>query len=547
MTLPTILTVDDDRTVLAAVQADLRERYAERYRIVAAGSGEEGLEVLRELRLRDDPVALVLADQRMPGMTGVQLLREAAALHPESKRALLTAYADTEAAIAAINEAGADHYLLKPWHPPEERLYPVLDDLLETWRPPPMVADLRLIGHRWSAGSRAARQFLARNLVPYRWVDIERGTDGAELLALAGVDASELPVAVLGDGTALVQPDLVALAEAVGLRVHAQRATYDLVVVGAGPAGLAAGVYGASEGLSTLVVDQTAAGGQAGTSSRIENYLGFPAGLSGADLTMRARQQASRFGAEILVPQQAVSLTRADPYRIVGFADGSEVTASAVVIAAGVDYRTLDVPGAAELTSAGIYYAAGRAEALDHEGGQVYVVGGGNSAGQAAMYLSAFAKQVTLLVRDAGLDATMSRYLIDQLEHTDNVTLRYATSVTECKGTDHLEALTISTADGTVETVPADGLFVFIGMAPRTDWIDDLVARDTAGFVLTGTEVGIRPQGWNAPRPPLQLETNVPGVFVAGDIHAGSMKRVASAVGEGAMAVRCVHEHLATL
>ena len=546
MTLPVILTVDDDRAVLAAVQADLRDRYAERYRIVAASSGEEAVEVLRELRLRDDPVALVLADQRMPGMSGVELLREAAPLHPEAKKALLTAYADTEAAIAAINEAGADHYLLKPWHPPEERLYPVLDDLLETWRPPPIVADLRLIGHRWSAASHAARQFLARNLVPYRWVDIDRGTDGTELLALVGAGPTELPVVVLGDGSALVQPDLQELAEAVGLRVHAERATYELVVVGAGPAGLAAGVYGASEGLSTLVVDQSAAGGQAGTSSRIENYLGFPSGLSGADLTMRARQQASRFGAEIVVPQQAVALSRADPYRIVRFADGSEVTASAVVIATGVDYRTLDVPGASELTNAGVYYAAGRAEALDHEGGQVFVVGGGNSAGQAAVYLSAFAERVTMLVRAPSLAATMSRYLVDQLERAASITLRYDTEVTECKGDGRLEALTVSGLDGATETLAADGLFVFIGMAPRTEWISDLVACDAAGFVLTGTEVGVRPQGWNAPRPPLQLETNVPGVFVAGDTRAGSMKRVASAVGEGAMAVRFVHEHLAT-
>ncbi|QBI20072.1 response regulator [Egibacter rhizosphaerae] len=547
MTAPVILAVDDDPTVRSAVEADLRDHYAEHYRVVGASSGDEALHALRRLRARDDPVALLLADQRMPGMTGVELLQHAVELYPDAKRALLTAYADTEAAIAAINDAGVDHYLLKPWHPPEERLYPVLDDLLETWRPPPLVADLRVIGHRWSPASHAVRQLLARNLVPYRWLDLEREPEATTLLELVGEDTAGLPVVVLGDGNAMSRPGLPELAQAVGLKVQAERATYDLVVIGAGPAGLAAGVYGASEGLSTLVVDQISAGGQAGTSSRIENYLGFPAGLSGADLTMRAHQQASRFGAEILTPVCAVRIDRVDPYRIVRLDDGSEVTASGVVVATGVSYRTLQVPGVEGLTGAGVYYAAGRSEALDHEGGEMFVIGGGNSAGQGAMFLTNHAAHVTLLVREPSLAGTMSRYLQEQLESADNLSIRYGTVVTEVKGSDHLEALVLAGGDGTTETVPADALFVFIGMAPRTDWVQPVVATDPAGFLLTGLEVGVRPQGWNVARQPLQLETSAPGVFAAGDVRAGSIKRVASAVGEGAMAVRFVHEHLANL
>ena len=542
---PTILAVDDDRAVLAAVEEDLRARYGEDYRIVAADSGAVALETLRELRLRDDPVSLLVVDQRMPGMTGVELMERSRELYPGARRVLLTAYADSEAAIAAINDAGVDHYLLKPWHPPEERLYPVLDDLLETWRPPQPAAELRLIGHRWSQPSTALREFLARNLVPYRWLEVARDHEADELLRLAGHDAARLPVVVLGDGRTLVQPEPSELAAHIGLRVHAERDVYDLVVVGAGPAGLAAGVYGATEGLSTLVVERTAPGGQAGTSSRIENYLGFPAGLSGADLTMRARQQARRFGAEILTPAEVVGVTRADPYRLVRFGDGSEVTTSALVIATGVDYRTLDVPGAAQLAGVGVYYAAGRAEAVEHTGGSVYVVGGGNSAGQGAMFLSGFAAQVTVLVRDETLSTTMSRYLIDQLEATDNITIRTRTSVAEAKGVDHLEALTLADeAAGTTEQVAADALFVFIGMSPRTDWLDGLVQRDEGGFILTGHDLGPEPRGWPLDRPPLPLETNVPGILVAGDVRHGSVKRVASAVGEGAMAVRFVHERL---
>jgi thioredoxin reductase (NADPH) len=544
MANPAILTVDDDPGVLAAIEADLRERYGEHYRIVAADAGAAALEALGELRLRDDPVALMLVDQRMPAMTGVQLLSQARTLYPDAKRALLTAYADTDAAIRAINDADVDYYLMKPWDPPEERLYPVLDDLLGTWRPPRPTPDVRVVGTRWSRASHALREFLTRNLVPYRWLDLETDDEARKLLELAGEDGTELPVAVLGDGEVLANPTPNVLAERIGLRVRAASAAYDLLVVGAGPAGLAAGVYGASEGLSTLIVERTAPGGQAGTSSRIENYLGFPVGLSGADLTMRARQQATRFGAEILTPQEAVGVVRRDPYMLVGLADGTEVTAAALVIATGVAYRTLDVPGVEALTGAGIYYSAGRAEALDHAGGDVYLVGGGNSAGQAAMFLSQHARTVTLLVRDQTLAATMSRYLIDQLEATDNVTLRYGVSVAAAQGDGHLEALTLA-ADGTSERVRADALFVFIGMRPRTDWLDGVVERDDGRFILAGIDLGPSPRGWPLEHPPLPLETNVPGLFVAGDVRHGSIKRVASAVGEGSMAVRFVHERLA--
>lgn len=548
MAQPVILTVDDDPAVLSAVESDLRARYADRYRIVAASSGEEALDVLRRLRLRDDPVSLLLVDQRMPGMTGTELLQAAAELYPDAKRALLTAYADTEAAIQAINEAAVDHYLLKPWDPPDERLYPVLDDLLGDWRPPPLTSNLRLIGLRWQQSSHAIRDFLARNLVPYRWLDAERDEEAKTLLEVAGMADAALPVVVFDDGRAFSDPKTVEVAEVLGLRVHAARTAYDLVVVGAGPAGLAAGVYGASEGLETLVLECAAPGGQAGTSSRIENYLGFPKGLSGADLALRARQQAGRFGAEILTPQEAVGIKRVDPYRIVELADGTELTATAVVVATGVSYRTLPVPGADQLTGAGIYYAAGRAEALDHQGGDVFVVGGGNSAGQAAVFLSGFAGHVTVLVRSDSLASTMSHYLIDQLDRIENVEVRTRTEVAEVKGEGgRLTGLVLHGPDASAEEVHADGLFVFIGMTPRTDWVADLVERDDAGFIVSGADLGDRPPGWNAARAPMSLETSVPGVFVAGDVRAGSTKRVASAVGEGAVAVRYVHQHLETL
>src|SRR3712207_3938267 len=425
MSRPAILAVDDDGPVLAAVERDLRERYAEHYQVLAASSGDQALDLLRRLRLREDAVALLLVDQRMPGMSGTEFLSASREIYPDAKRVLLTAYADTDAAIRAINDADVHHYLLKPWDPPEERLYPVLDDLLETWRRPPPATNLRLIGDRWSASSHALRQFLARNLVPYRWMDVESDPQAQGLLRLARADAGQLPVVLLDDRDLLVQPALPVLAE----RTRAQRDAYDLVVVGAGPAGLAAGVYGASEGLSTLVLECNAPGGQAGTTSKIENYLGFPVGLSGADLTLRAREQAIRFGVEILTPAEVVGLRRADPYTVVKTVDGSEVSAGALVVASGVDYRTLDVPGAAELTGIGGYYGAGRAEAVDHANGHIYIVGGGNSAGQAAVFLAQWAASVTVLVRTDDLTSTMSQYLIDRIQASDKIRVEPRTEV----------------------------------------------------------------------------------------------------------------------
>ncbi|TFV82929.1 response regulator [Blastococcus sp. CT_GayMR20] len=545
MSRPVLLAVDDDGPVLAAVERDLRDRYAEHYQIVAASSGDQALDLLRRLRLRDDTVALLLVDQRMPGMSGTEFLAASRELYPDARRVLLTAYADTDAAIRAINDADVHHYLLKPWDPPEERLYPVLDDLLETWRRPAPAANLRVVGDRWSAASHALREFLARNLVPYRWLDVETDPQARVLLDAARADAGSLPILVTDDGEVLVDPDLHAVAERIGLQVRAERSAYDLVVVGAGPAGLAAGVYGASEGLSTLVLECNAPGGQAGTTSRIENYLGFPVGLSGADLTLRAREQAIRFGAEILVPAEVAGLRREDPYTLIRLADGTEVSASTLLIASGVNYRTLDVPGAAPLTGTGVYYGAGRAEGVDHAGGRVFVVGGGNSAGQAALFLAQFAASVTLLVRAADLTSTMSSYLIDRIEASDTISLEPRTEVAGVLGERRLEGLRLR-SNGTEEReVPANALFVFVGQAPRTSWLEGVVRRDDKGFVLTGGDLGLPPPDWPLEVPPLPLETSVPGVFAAGDVRHGSVKRIASAVGEGAMAVRFAHERLA--
>jgi thioredoxin reductase (NADPH) len=542
--VPVLLAVDDDPPVLAAVERDLRDRYAEHYQVLTAPSGNGALDLLRRLRLREEAVALLLVDERMPGMSGTEFLTASRRLYPDARRVLLTAYADTEAAIRAINDADVQHYLLKPWDPPEDRLYPVLDDLLETWRRPAPAADLRLIGDRWSHVTHELRQFLARNLVPYRWLDVETDAQARDLLDVAGADAGELPVVVLGNGEVLARPALHEIAERIGLHVRAEREAYDLVIAGAGPAGLAAAVYGASEGLATLLLECSAPGGQAGTTTRIENYLGFPVGLSGADLTLRAREQATRFGAEMLVPSEAVGLVRADPYTVVRLADGGEVSASTLVIASGVTYRTLDVPGAAALTGMGVYYGAGRAEAADHAGGRVFVVGGGNSAGQAAVFLSAFAASVTVLVRGPDLTSTMSRYLIDRIEAADRITVEHGTEVAGVLGERRLEGLRLRT--GTEEReVPADALFVFVGQAPRTGWLDGVVRRDDRGFVLTGADLGQPPEGWPLPVPPLPLETSVPRVFAAGDVRTGSVKRIASAVGEGAMAVSFAHERLA--
>jgi thioredoxin reductase (NADPH) len=547
---PVILAVDDDRAVLGAVQRDLRKHYGKDFQVVGADSGREALQVVQDLKLRNDSVALFLVDQRMPEMTGVEFLERIMDLYPDAKRSLLTAYADTEAAIGAINKARLDYYILKPWDPPEERLYPILDDLLDDWlatyRPP--FEGIRVVGNRWSRPSHEVKEFLARNQVPYQSLDIETDEEARRLVELAEAGAARLPVVILPDGSHLVQPSTMELAERIGLRTRAELPFYDLIIVGAGPAGLAGAVYGASEGLKTLLIEREAPGGQAGQSARIENYLGFPVGLSGADLARRAVTQAQRFGAEILVPLEAAGVTRKDPYRVITLSNGSEVSCHALVITTGVSYRKLNVPGVEELTGAGVYYGASRIEAHTHRDEDVFIIGGGNSAGQAAMYLAGFARTATLLVRSPSLKESMSQYLIDGLESTDNIELGYQTGIKEVKGSDRLESLTLENLEtAEEETVPGSALFIFIGQAPRTDWVSDLVERDSQGFILSGADLGTHPKGWQLERAPFPLETSVPGVFAAGDVRSGSTKRIASATGEGAMAVRFVHEHLAGL
>ncbi|WP_448638591.1 FAD-dependent oxidoreductase [Geodermatophilus sp. URMC 63] len=545
---PVLLTVDDDPGVSRAVARDLRRRYGERYRVVRASSGDEALGALRELKLRGDPVAAMLADYRMPQMDGIAFLEQAMDLFPRARRALLTAYADTDAAIQAINLVDVDHYLLKPWEPPEEKLYPVVDAMLETWlaSPDAAVQDVRIVGHHWSAPSFAARDFLARNAVPYRWYSVEE-PEGRRLLAAAGAGPDDVPVVVPPDGRALLAPSEARLAAAVGLTVEPSADFCDLVVVGGGPAGLGAAVYGASEGLRTVLVERQATGGQAGQSSRIENYLGFPDGVSGGQLAERARRQAAKFGAEMLTARAVTALETDGPARVVRFADGGCLSAHAVVLATGVSYRQLDAEGAGELTGRGVYYGSAITEAAACAGGHVYVVGGANSAGQSAVFFARHASCVTLLVRGPSLEASMSHYLVQQLAAIPNVVVRTGTSVAAVRGGDHLEELDLRDATGRVETVPASHLFVFIGAAPRTEWLDGVVARDGRGFLPTGPDLlvdGASPPGWHLPRDPWLLESSVPGVFVAGDVRAQSVKRVASAVGEGAMAVTLVHRYL---
>jgi thioredoxin reductase (NADPH) len=543
---PCLLTVDDDASVSRAVARDLRRRYGERYRIIRAESGEQALEALRAMKLRGDAVAVLLADYRMPVMSGLQFLEEAMDLYPAARRVLLTAYADTGAAIEAINVVDLDYYLLKPWDPPEEKLYPVVDAQLEAWaaadhRPTP---ETKVVGHRWSARSSEVREFLARNQVPYRWYAAD-SAEGRQLLDAAGADPQRLPLVVTADGDALVAPDDGELAGRVGLATAPSKDFYDLVVVGGGPAGLGAAVYGASEGLRTVLVERTATGGQAGQSSRIENYLGFPDGVSGAQLAERARRQAVKFGAELLTTCDVTGLELNGPARTVRFADGGSVDAHTVILATGVSYRQLAVPGLDRLTGRGVYYGSALTEAASCAGNDVYIVGGANSAGQAAAYLARGARSVTLLVRGPSLQASMSYYLIQQLEQMPNVTVRTCTEVVEAHGDDHLEQLTLrDNSTGEISRVDAGWLFVFIGAAPRTDWLDGLVARDSHGFIRSGPDLLVDGAGWNADRPPLHLETSVPGVFVAGDVRAESAKRVASAVGEGAMAVMLVHRYL---
>ncbi|MGV9427853.1 FAD-dependent oxidoreductase [Streptomyces sp. NPDC003656] len=548
-TVGVILTVDDDPGVSRAVARDLRRRYGESYRIVRAESGASALEALRELKLRGDQVAVLLADYRMPRMNGIEFLEEAMDVYPWARRVLLTAYADTGAAIDAINVVDLDHYLLKPWNPPEEKLYPVLDDLLQAWhasehRPVPST---KVVGHRWSARSSDVREFLARNQVPYRWYSAEE-PEGRRLLAAAGQDGRRLPLVITPDGTALVEPEAPELAARVGLATTPTADFYDLVVIGGGPAGLGAAVYGASEGLRTVLVERSATGGQAGQSSRIENYLGFPDGVSGAQLTDRARRQAARFGAELLTTREVTGLEVCGAARIVRFADGSSVGAHSVILATGVQYRRLAAEGCTELTGCGVFYGSALTEAASCQDQDVYIVGGANSAGQAAMYLSRVAKSVTLLVRGADLSASMSHYLVQQIGESPNISVRGHTEVVAAHGEDRLERLTLrDTESGETEQTDAQWLFVFIGAAPLTGWLDGTVLRDARGFVLAGPDLtadGKPPPGWELDRPPYHLETNVPGVFVAGDVRAQSAKRVASAVGEGAMAVMLVHRYL---
>jgi len=554
MPKPVLLTVDDDPEVLRAIERDLRSHYSDRYRVMRANSGSAALVTLRELKARNNPVALLLADQRMPQMDGVGFLSEAMEMHPLAKRALLTAYADTNAAIDAINEARVHYYLMKPWDPPEEKLFPALDDLLHDWTSTfrPLYEGIRVLGTRWSNRSYELRDFLARNQVPYQWIDVELAQTDPEVRGLInslGPEAETLPLIIFSDGARLAEPPLPAVADKIGLRTHAQTSFYDLAIVGGGPAGLAAAVYGASEGLHTVMIEREAPGGQAGLSSRIENYLGFPSGLTGSDLARRAVAQAKRFGVEILSPQEAVSLRVDGPYRFLKLADGSEISCHALLLAMGVQWRTLAVPGIERLQGAGVYYGGGTSEALACKGETVYMIGGANSAGQAAMHFSKFAGKVIMLVRGESLAATMSHYLIEQIEKTPNIELWPKTAVVEVHGETRLSDITIlRIATGEKEKLPATSLFIFIGAQPRTEWLGDTIERDERGFVLSGPDLlrgGKKPASWTLDRDPGLLETSVPGIFVVGDVRHGSVKRVASGVGEGAVVVQFMHQYLA--
>ena len=553
MAKPVLLTVDDDREVLRAIERDLRRNYASDYRVLRASSGQEALETVRELKVRNNSIALFLIDQRMPGMSGVEFLSQAITLFPDAKRVLLTAYADTDAAIAAINEAGINHYLLKPWDPPEENLYPVIDELLEDWEAafPQQFDGIRVLGNRWSPASHNIKDFLARNHVPYQWLDIETATADSEVRGLVELlqenEMRNLPLCILPNGVRLQHPSLTELAQHAGLKTRATEAFYDLVIVGGGPAGLAAAVYGASEGLRTVMIEREAPGGQAGMSSRIENYLGFPSGLTGADLARRAVVQAKRFGVEIL-SAEATGVRIDGPYRFLKLADGSELSCHALLVATGVQWRKLNAPGVERLTGAGIYYGAAMTEAMSTKDEDVYVVGGANSAGQAAMHFSRYARRVVMLVRGPSLASSMSQYLINQLKATPNIQIEFNTCVVEAHGTDHLEAISIHcTQTNEINKVPANSLFIMIGAAPNTEWLANIVERDELGFIYSGPQLlrdGKRPNGWKLDRDPGLLETNVPGIFVVGDVRHGSVKRVASGVGEGSVAISFVHQYL---
>ena len=550
MDKPVILTIDDDPAVLQAIARDLRKQYGDRFRIVRADSGAAALEVTQQLKLRGSTVALFLADQRMPGMSGVEFLNQGSEVFPKAKRALLTAYADTNAAIDAINTAQLDYYLLKPWDPPEEKLYPVLDDLIQDWQATfkPAFQGVKVISDRWSPHSHALRDFLSRNQVPYRWLDIESSQEAQQLVTYAGEkDNPCLPLVLLPDGKKLVKPSTADLAQQVGMQTEAETPFYDLLIVGGGPAGLAAAVYGASEGLRTVMVEREAPGGQAGTSSRIENYLGFPVGLSGSDLARRAVTQAKRFGVEILTPQEVTGIRLEDNYRIVSLSDGSEISCHALILAMGVAWRRLNVPGVEQFTGAGVYYGAAQTEAKACQDEEVYVVGGANSAGQAAMYFSKYASKVRMLVRGESLIKSMSQYLIDQIAETDNIEVMPFHSVVEAKGGDRLEEILVKDSQSDeIKTFRANSLFIFIGATPSTDWLDGVVQRDQRGFIYSGPDIP-NEISWPLERDRFLLETNVPGIFAVGDVRHGSVKRVASGVGEGSICVQFVHRHLANV
>jgi thioredoxin reductase (NADPH) len=553
MAKPILLSVDDDSDVLRAIERDLRSQYGADYRVIGSDSPGGALDLLKQLKVRNDSVALLLADQRMPLMDGVEFLQEGMQIFPDAKRALLTAYADTSAAISAINQANINYFFLKPWDPPAEHLYPQLDDLLGDWRASyhPAFEGIRVLGTRWSPRSYELRDFLARNRVPYQWIDVELSANDPEtkqLLEALGEEASGLPLVLFPDGTKLLESIPSEVAQKVGLQTRAQTDFYDLAIVGGGPAGLAAAVYGASEGLKTVMIEREAPGGQAGMSSRVENYLGFPAGLSGNDLAGRAVVQAKRFGVEILAPQEAVGVRTEGSYRIIKLADGNEISCQALMIASGVQWRRLDAPGIDRLQGAGVYYGGGVTEALSCKGETIYVVGGANSAGQAAMNFARYAERVFILVRGDSLSRTMSQYLIDQINQTPNIQVWAHASLAEAHGETRLEEISVLCSDtNTVERVPASAMFIFIGALPRTDWLGPLVERDDRGFILTGPDLprdGQRPKGWTLERDPYLLESNIPGLFAVGDVRHGSVKRVASGVGEGSVAVQFIHQYL---
>ncbi|NEQ49021.1 MAG: FAD-dependent oxidoreductase [Leptolyngbya sp. SIO3F4] len=547
---PIIFSIDDDPQVLRAVIRDLRTRYRKDYRIMSTSSAGEALEALKELKNKGETVALFISDQKMPEMNGVAFLEEAREIYPEAKRVLLTAYSDTNAAIKAINDVQLDYYLLKPWDPPEEKLFPVVDDLLEAWLAQyrPEFQGLRLLGYQFSPKSHEIKDFLAGNLFPYEWLDYETNERAKEIAEVNQLETKDFPAVLLEDGTLLKDPDLKDVAAGIGLNPNAKESVYDVIIIGAGPAGLAAAVYGGSEGLKTLLIERRAPGGQAGTSSRIENYLGFPNGLSGQDLARRAITQATRFGIEFLSPQEVKDISLKDSYKCVQLVDGSTINSRAVVITTGVNYRKLDTPGLETFTGAGVYYGAAMTEANACRNGQVYVVGGGNSAGQGAMYLSKFAQHVYILVRKPDLSSSMSQYLIDQINGTENITVMGYSQIAEAKGSDHLEQLVIQNLQtGETETREARALFIFIGAKPYTEWIPESVLRDAKGFLKTGRDLineGPFPTLWKTDRDPYPLETSIPGIFAAGDVRSGAMNRVASAVGEGAMTISLVHKYL---